>query len=177
MAKRTNTTKERTLKEGGASQRRHAAQRELPGMTTGESASTATPTIPAPAPRHARHAMPAARLLLASPSGSDQQPRARQQPSTSQSDASATPASQPAPRRPRPSGARALSELREALAEGWEIVQPIFARPLWSAADDSRMAYNFVLRRDQGIRLLTAPGTVAIERFIETHRLTVDHRS
>ena len=179
MAKRTNATKAQSGAERAAPGQHGAAQRELPGLTAGES-MPAPITIPS-APRDGRRATPTSRLLLASPSGSNQQPRARQQPASQPTPVSSpAPASQSAhaaPKRPRPSGARALSELREALAEGWEIIQPIFARPLWSAADDSRMAYNFVLRRDQATRLLTAPGTVAIERFIETHRFTVDHRS
>lgn len=170
MAKRTSATKARSGAKSATDM-----QRELPGMVVGEAAPSAT--APA-APRRQRRAAPTAQLRLASASGSNPTPRPRQQPA-----ASATPAPIPsetpaAPKRPRqPSNARRFSELREALAEGWEIVQPIFARPLWSAADDSRTAYNFVLRRDQATRLLTIPGTVAVERFIESHKLAVDHRS
>lgn len=175
MAKRTRATTEESGEERAAPGRRDAMRRDLPAMIPGEA-------MPAPAltPRHARHTAPAARLLLASANSSNQPPRAHPQPAATPTPVSpAMPTSQPTPstpKRARPSGARALSELREALAEGWEIVQPIFARPLWSATDDSRTAYNFVLRRDQATRLLTAPGTVAIERFIETHHLKVDHR-
>lgn len=71
--------------------------------------------------------------------------------------------------------ARHLSELRTALADGWEIVQPIFARPLWSAPDDSATAFNFVLRRSQGTRLITVPGGRTVERFIRDRHLTVDY--
>lgn len=175
MAKRTRATTEESGEARVAPGRRDAMRRDLPTMTPGESMSA-----PALTPRHARRAVPAARLLLASANSSNQPPHARQQPAATPAPVSPVmPTSQPtpaAPKRARPSGARALSELREALAEGWEIVQPIFARPLWSVADDSRTAYNFVLCRDQATRLLTAPGTLAIERFIETHRLKVDHR-
>jgi hypothetical protein len=54
-------------------------------------------------------------------------------------------------------------------------VQPIFARPLWSAADDSQTAFNFVLRRDQSTRLLTIPMSRTVERFIASHSLQVDY--
>ncbi len=175
MAKRTSATTVRTGAEAAAGKRRAATQRELPGMV----ASEATPSPAASAaPRRERRATPPTQLRLASANGSNPTPRPRQQPA-----ASATPAPIPsetpaAPKRPRqPSNARRFSELREALADGWEIVQPIFARPLWSAADDSRTAYNFVLRRDQATRLLTIPGTLAVERFIEARKLAVDHRS
>jgi len=80
------------------------------------------------------------------------------------------------PKRPRKMSSRRFGDLRAALAEGWEIVQPIFARPLWSAADDSQTAFNFVLRRDQATRLLTIPDSRTVERFITTHSLTVDYR-
>ncbi len=79
-------------------------------------------------------------------------------------------------KRPRKMSSRRFGDLRAALAEGWEIVQPIFARPLWSAADDSQTAFNFVLRRDQATRLLTIPDSRTVERFITTHSLTVDYR-
>jgi hypothetical protein len=68
-----------------------------------------------------------------------------------------------------------FSELRTALAEGWEIVQPIFARPLWSVADDSATAFNFVLRRERATRLVIVPEGRSVERFIRDQRLTVDY--
>ena len=67
-----------------------------------------------------------------------------------------------------------LAELRAALAEGWEIVQPIFFRPLWFPANDSTTAFNFVLQREQRMRLMSIPSDTAVERFIHEHRLTVD---
>ena len=67
-----------------------------------------------------------------------------------------------------------LAELRAALAEGWEIVQPIFARPLWSSVNDSRTAFNFVLQRERRVRLITVPHDLAVERFIHEQHLTVD---
>jgi hypothetical protein len=71
---------------------------------------------------------------------------------------------------------QSFGELRTALSEGWEIVQPIFARPLWSAADNSTTAFNFVLRREQATRLLTVPEGRTVQRFIRDHDLTVDYR-
>ena len=69
-----------------------------------------------------------------------------------------------------------FDELRAALADGWEIVQPIFARPLWSVVDDSATAFNFVLRRDGVSRLLTVPTGKPVERFIREQRLSVDYQ-
>ncbi len=69
-----------------------------------------------------------------------------------------------------------FGELRAALAEGWEIVQPIFARPLWSVSDDSTTAFNFVLRREQTTRLLTVPSGRTVQRFIQERNLAVDYR-
>lgn len=69
-----------------------------------------------------------------------------------------------------------FGELRMALAEGWEIVQPIFARPLWSAADDSIIAFSFVLRREGATRLLTVPEGRTVQRFVRDHQLIVDYR-
>jgi hypothetical protein len=71
---------------------------------------------------------------------------------------------------------QSFGELRAALSEGWEIVQPIFARPLWSATDNSTTAFNFVLRREQATRLLTVPEGRTVQRFIRDHDLTVDYR-
>ena len=71
---------------------------------------------------------------------------------------------------------QSFGDLRTALSEGWEIVQPIFARPLWSAADNSTTAFNFVLRREQATRLVTVPEGRTVQRFIRDHKLTVDYR-
>ena len=76
----------------------------------------------------------------------------------------------------RQSVRQSFGELRTALSEGWEIVQPIFARPLWSAADNSTTAFNFVLRREQATRLVTVPEGRTVQRFIRDHELTVDYR-
>ena len=70
---------------------------------------------------------------------------------------------------------RQFIDLRSALAEGWEIVQPIFARPLWSSADDRTTAFNFVLSSPHGTRLITVPEGRMVERFIREHHLTVNH--
>ena len=69
-----------------------------------------------------------------------------------------------------------FTELRTALADGWEIVQPIFARPLWSVPDDSTTAFNFVLRRDDDTRLVTVPEGRTVARFIRDRQLIVDYR-
>lgn len=69
-----------------------------------------------------------------------------------------------------------FGELREALEEGWEIVQPIFARPLWSVSDDSITAFNFVLRRERTTRLVTVPAGRTVQRFIRERQLVVDYR-
>ena len=69
-----------------------------------------------------------------------------------------------------------FGELRAALADGWEIVQPIFARPLWSVTDDSTTAFNFVLRRERTTRLLTIPEGRTVQRFIRERHLLVDYR-
>ena len=76
----------------------------------------------------------------------------------------------------RQSVRQSFGELRTALSEGWEIVQPIFARPLWSSADNSTTAFNFVLRREQATRLVTVPEGRTVQRFIRDHELTVDYR-
>ncbi len=70
---------------------------------------------------------------------------------------------------------RQFVELRAALADGWEIVQPIFARPLWSSADDRATAFNFVLRGPHGTKLITVPEGRTVERFIRDKQLSVDY--
>ncbi len=77
---------------------------------------------------------------------------------------------------PRSGVRQRFTELRTALADGWEIVQPIFARPLWSVPDDSTTAFNFVLRRETDTRLVTVPEGRTVERFIRDRQLTVDYR-
>lgn len=71
---------------------------------------------------------------------------------------------------------RRFGELRAALTDGWEIVEPIFARPLWSASDDSTTAFNFVLRREGVTRLLTVPEGRTVQRFVRDRQLVVDYR-
>jgi hypothetical protein len=92
--------------------------------------------------------------------------------------ASAPKISTPVAKPPTPrSGVRQrFTELRTALADGWEIVQPIFARPLWSVVDDSATAFNFVLRREADTRLVTVPEGRTVERFIRDRQLMVDYR-
>ncbi len=69
-----------------------------------------------------------------------------------------------------------LGELRDALAEGWQIVQPIFARPLWSSLDDQQKAFHFVLQRERATRLMTIPDSNAVERFIRDRALLINQR-
>jgi hypothetical protein len=76
------------------------------------------------------------------------------------------------PRPPR----RPLRELRAALADGWELVQPIFVRPQWSALDDRKLALHFVLRRDHATRLVSLPETRALLRFVRQHAWRVQGR-
>lgn len=174
MAKRTSAATERATASAPTSaptrtrrSRATVSQAALPSMAE-------TPLTPlAPTPR-AQRATPAVSLRVA-PTNGPRQP-ARPEPATAPAKA---PAEQPGasqPRRPRKSSSRRIGDLREALADGWEIVQPIFARPLWSAADDSQTAYNFVLRREQATRLLTIPDSRTVERFIAAHSLAVDSR-
>jgi hypothetical protein len=129
--------------------------------------------VTTPAPR--RGAVIALRLA-ATPSDHDAIPAHREpRPARVSIHEPAREVSPAAPR--RPNGARRqFAELREALADGWEIIQPVFARPLWSAADDSLTAFSFVLRRDSATRLVTVPGGRLIERFITSQRLAVDER-
>ena len=88
-------------------------------------------------------------------------------------DVRATPP-RPAPRVRATVGA-CFGELRGALAEGWVIVQPIFARPLWSVTDDSTTAFNFVLRRERATRLVIVPEGRTVARFIRDQHLNVDY--
>ena len=69
-----------------------------------------------------------------------------------------------------------MHALRAALAEGWEIVQPIFARPLWSALDDGQTALHCVLQRDRATQLLTLPETPAVRRFVRQRAWQVQGR-
>jgi hypothetical protein len=71
---------------------------------------------------------------------------------------------------------RQLGELRAALADGWEIVQPIFARPHWSALQNDRLAFHFVLQRNRATRLVTVPESGAVLEFISARSLSIDRR-
>lgn len=81
-----------------------------------------------------------------------------------------------APMSKHPTVRQRFGELREALAEGFEIVQPIFARPLWTTPDDSATAFNFVLTRERTTRLVIVPEGRTIQRFIRERHLAVDYR-
>ncbi len=191
MAKRKGATTERSGGKAAASARdTRVAQSAFPGMATGAPVgeAAAQPSSRVVTPRARRGAAPDVALRVAPTNGPRQPARARQEPAakaaplpapaTEASAAVPAAAAAPAtPKRPRKTNSRRFGDLRDALADGWEIVQPIFARPLWSAADDSQTAFNFVLRREQATRLLTIPGSRTVERFIATHSLQVDHRS
>lgn len=176
MAKRKSATIECSSGEATTRTRRRTArlvaQEPLPGMaTTGPEATRAARRPASAATRSARAQVT---LQVAPTNGPRKPARVRQQPAT---DATPAPVVAPAePKETRKGGNKRLDDLREALSDGWEIIQPIFARPLWSATDDSQTAYNFVLRREQGTRLMTVPGSRTVERFIETHGLAVDYR-
>ena len=187
MAKRKSATAESA---GGATTARtprraaRVAQDALPGLSLSD--APVKTRVKSQAKTATRSAQVVA--LRVAPTNGPRQP-ARQEPAatpvpapTTTPDAANTnaapdsAATHATPKRPRKMSSRRFGDLRAALAEGWEIVQPIFARPLWSAADDSQTAFNFVLRRDQATRLLTIPDSRTVERFITTHSLTVDYR-
>jgi hypothetical protein len=69
-----------------------------------------------------------------------------------------------------------LGELRAAIAEGFLIQEPIYARPLWSSPDNSRIAYSFVLQHNQVTRLITVPDGRTVQQFIRERDLAVDYR-
>jgi hypothetical protein len=128
-------------------------------------------TTPVSAPPKKRGAVVALRVASA---GGHDAPPAHPEPRATRA-TRATPPTPPAPRRPT-SARKQFTELRDALAGGWEIVQPVFARPLWSSADDSLTAFSFVLRRDAATRLVTVPGGRLVEKFIAARQLKVDER-
>jgi hypothetical protein len=69
-----------------------------------------------------------------------------------------------------------FSELCGALAEGWEIVPPIFVRPLWSARSSMDRAFHFVLHRGRHTRLVVVPRFNQVEQFVREHHLAVDYQ-
>jgi hypothetical protein len=69
-----------------------------------------------------------------------------------------------------------LGELRAAIADGFLIQEPIYARPLWSSPDNSRLAYSFVLQHEESIRLITVPDGRTVQQFIREHDLQIDYR-
>jgi hypothetical protein len=70
-----------------------------------------------------------------------------------------------------------LSELQAAMSDGWQIVQPIFARPLWSSLDDHQIAFHFVLQRERSTKLLTVPESRVVTRFIRQQSLMIDKQA
>lgn len=184
MAKRKSATTELATASVIASattrtrrSRASALQPVLPGIATNGMAETpATAGRSSRGATRTRRATPAVALRVA-PTNGPRQP-ARPEPAPPKETKKETPradANASQPKRARNSSGKRFGDLREALADGWEIVQPIFARPLWSAADDSQTAFNFVLRRDQSTRLLTIPMSRTVERFIASHSLQVDY--
>ena len=69
-----------------------------------------------------------------------------------------------------------LIELRDAMSDGWQIVQPIFVRPLWSSLDDHETAFHFVLQRERATKLVTVPQSNAVARFIREQSLAINQR-
>lgn len=160
----SNRMGERTLREEAAMGSRKSAQ-----------AKGANP-IPDGVPARGHGAKPIALSRAATASAQTTRPGARREPVLlfpARQDAAVTAtATAHKPKRQR------FGDLREALADGWEIVQPIFARPLWSALDDSKTAFNFVLARPHGrhgMRLVTVPQGPTVEKFIRARQLTVDY--
>lgn len=88
----------------------------------------------------------------------------------------AVPAKAPTRQAKKPSVRQCLGELRSLLADGFEIVQPIFARPLWTVTDNSATAFNFVLCRERATKLVTVPEGRTVQRFIRDRQLIVDYR-
>lgn len=146
--------------------KRASAERETPQ----ESRDTARANSKSAAPK--RSAVVALRVAAA---GGHDAPPAHPEPRAPSAPRETPPAPRPPARKPS-SARKQFTELRDALAGGWEIVQPVFARPLWSSADDSLTAFSFVLRRDSATRLVTVPGSRLVEKFITTQRLKVDER-
>jgi hypothetical protein len=73
-------------------------------------------------------------------------------------------------------GRNYLSDLRAAIEDGWQIVQPIFSRPLWNSLNDEKTAYHFVLQREKATRLVTVPESRTLMRFIRDQSLMIDKR-
>lgn len=63
--------------------------------------------------------------------------------------------------------------LRSALDNGWRIEEPIYLRPRWSGSRSH--VYHFILRHatQTAPRLLTAPHSADIERFVRDEGLRV----
>lgn len=161
---------------------RHVTLVPPPPSAPASSAPVPAPrTVPAAVARHAAIAGPAvAGASAARPPAAGKISRApvlaalgHPAPAGSGAAHAATPATPAGPA--TDSGRRHFGELRAALDAGWEIVQPIFARPLWSAADDSATAFNFVLHSSHGTRLITVPQGRLVERFIRARHLSVDY--
>lgn len=165
-------------------EREHGAATAKPPVTSATHAHPRPRPIVAPAPARTSHAPPAGNALSreAIPALAS---ALAQAPVTFVTDppALAVIAGRPASRPSEKHGKSAVGvrqkfgELREALADGWEIVQPIFARPLWSVSDDSITAFNFVLRRECTTRLVTVPAGRTVQRFIRDRQLIVDYRN
>ncbi|HEX6797194.1 MAG TPA: hypothetical protein VF116_05725 [Ktedonobacterales bacterium] len=167
-------------------ERERGATAKPPARSSAPSRSHVRPSV-APAPARTSHALPAGNALAREtlPTLPKLASALAQSPVTFVTEPAAlaviasSPAAHPAEKHGHPTvGVRQkFGELREALADGWEIVQPIFARPLWSVSDDSITAFNFVLRRDCTTRLVTVPAGRTVQRFIRDRQLIVDYRN
>jgi hypothetical protein len=149
-------------------ERRERREAAAEGASTTRKQRASTGGVPAPA------SSPRMASVTALSVGAATQVTSRKRATSATSDAAHV--SAPRSNETRLSVRQCFGELRTALSEGWEIVQPIFARPLWSAADNSTTAFNFVLRREQATRLVTVPEGRTVQRFIRERELTVDYR-
>lgn len=178
MAKRKSAIVEHEMPEAATLQRgKRRAARHSEGERATQAKAARRTAASTPAPRAARRATPervpsVAELALRYPSITAFPGLA-----LSTAAPSVLPAAHPSPRpHAKLSVRQCLGDLRTALAEGWEIVQPIFARPLWSVTDDSTTAFNFVLHRERATRLIVVPEGRTVERFIRDRHLSVDYR-
>jgi hypothetical protein len=68
------------------------------------------------------------------------------------------------------------ASLHDLLGAGWKIEPPVYARPPWQSASDSkdRTTYHFVLWRDHQVNLVSIPESPEIEQFLAESDLAVD---
>jgi hypothetical protein len=66
--------------------------------------------------------------------------------------------------------------LHTLLDEGWKIEPPVYARPHWQSASNSKTKkrYHFVLWRDNQVNLVSIPESPEIQQVLVEHGLAVD---